>query len=181
METGSPHNSNRDYFERWKQFDGVGRSDKDRMITVVTSLLAFAVAILGYTATKNVCYEGTAISFERPLEAVFFSLFGLFLCFLAGYLIFAFGAYANQNWMIADEYREKFLPDLNDAIEKQREYQKTGLPALYYKIVARVGRVPKAKDGLPSIFLWFHALVAVIFIISSFIFVLALINVAGNS
>ena len=38
-------------FEAWKYYEGVGGADKDRMIQIVTWLLGFSAAIIGFQAS----------------------------------------------------------------------------------------------------------------------------------
>jgi len=55
------------YIALWQHYEDRGGSDKDRMVTVVTWLLAFAAVILGFIATK---YDFSAQSFkEKELAA----------------------------------------------------------------------------------------------------------------
>ena len=97
---GKPHPlGDRDYFELWRYCEEVGGRDKDRMVTIATWLLAFALAILAYLFVqleKN-CWVPNSL-----LELFFPTIAGLVICGLAGLLIYAYGAYANRYWFMAD-------------------------------------------------------------------------------
>ena len=71
------------YFERWKHFDSIAGSDKDRMVTIVNWLLGFAVALLGYIAKET--FDFGKFCFTSPEEAVFFSIAGIIICVNAFY------------------------------------------------------------------------------------------------
>ena len=50
-------NKDIDYYDLWKYCEEVGGKDKDRMVTIVTWLLAFAIAILGYIIIKEIDFN----------------------------------------------------------------------------------------------------------------------------
>jgi len=117
----------KDYLDLWKYCEEVGGRDKDRMVATVTWLLAFAIGLLGYI-----------VKFWKSLEVIqkiIFGSAGMLICGLAGVLIYAFGAYANRYWYMADWIKEKKIEGLHefhdkkifiDAIEKDKATKRCG-------------------------------------------------------
>ena len=156
------------YFERWKHFESKGGSDKDRMVTIVNWLLAFAVTILAYITTKEIFdWEKLCTEPEKLSDAFIFSLAGIFICGNAFYLVSAFAAYANQNWYIADKYADK-INNLKEDLDEKITYE---IDTPYYKWIAKLSRRHKAKEGLARIFLWYLN-ISLVFLILFFIVLL---------
>ncbi len=95
----------KDYLEIWKYCEEVGGRDKDRMVTITTWLLGFAVVIIGYIFTQQ--------PKNGWLDVVPGSA-GLVICVLAWYLVYAFGAYANRYWFMADLLKRDMIDGLKD-------------------------------------------------------------------
>jgi hypothetical protein len=90
-------------FEAWKHCGAVGGSDKDKMIQIVTWLLGFSAAIIGFQATADLTDPRIAI-------------FGILISLVAAYVALLYGTYAAWNWALADEIAETYgwrelLPD----------------------------------------------------------------------
>jgi hypothetical protein len=82
-------------FEAWKYCGGIGGSDKDRMIQIVTWLLGFSAAIIGFQATGE-------------LKDPSVTIFGVLVSLVAAYVALLYGSYAAWNWAIADEIAEAY-------------------------------------------------------------------------
>jgi amino acid transporter len=107
-----------DNIDLWKYFESIGGGDKDRMITIVTWLLAFATALLAYIATKDI--DLTRLKVKNPREAIAFAVLGLFICAISGYVIYALAEHADRNWERASIYRTK-IPGLSELFPKASE------------------------------------------------------------
>ena len=96
-------------FKVWKYYGGIGGADKDRMIQIVTWLLGFSAAIIGFYASDKLA---------EPLGTVFLIVIGIFVSLLAAFIALLYGGYAARNWSIADqiacdyEWTEQ-MPDYN--------------------------------------------------------------------
>src|SRR5215211_5465486 len=66
-ETSSKH-----YVELWRHFEEQGAKNKDHMITLVTWLLAFVAAIIGFVTTQYVDFDNICI--KNPVALVLFPL-----------------------------------------------------------------------------------------------------------
>ncbi len=90
-------------FEAWKHCGEIGGADKDKMIQIVTWLLGFSAAIIGFQATGGLADPRVAI-------------FGILVSLVAAYVALLYGSYAAWNWALADEIAEAYhwrelLPD----------------------------------------------------------------------
>ena len=90
-------------FEVWKWSGGIGGSDKDKMIQIVTWLLGFSAAIIGFYA-------------KGELKDPRVPIFGILVSLVAAYVSLLYGAYAAWNWAIADDIANAYkwkelLPD----------------------------------------------------------------------
>jgi len=104
-------------FEAWKYCGGIGGSDKDRMIQIVTWLLGFSAAIIGFQA-------------KGELKDLSVSIFGILVSLVAAYVALLYGAYAAWNWAIADEIAEAYdwrelLPDYDPTRSSKSGWQRT--------------------------------------------------------
>jgi hypothetical protein len=81
-------------FEVWKYYGGIGGADKDRMIQIVTWLLGFSAAIIGFYASGKL---------QEPLGTVLFIVIGILVSLLAAFVALLYGGYAAWNWSIADQ------------------------------------------------------------------------------
>ncbi|HTE23278.1 hypothetical protein [Flavitalea sp.] len=83
-------------FEVWKYYGGVGGTDKDTMIKIVTWLLGFSAASIGvYTSVKSTDFPARVL----PIIGIVFSILGAYIAIL-------YGAYVAWNWAIADRIAE---------------------------------------------------------------------------
>jgi hypothetical protein len=84
--------------EIWKYYGAIGGADKDRMIQIVSWLLAFSSAILGaYASGKLVVFRAT----------IMLLILGMLLSLLAAFTALLYGGYATWNWSIADRIAEQ--------------------------------------------------------------------------
>ena len=81
-------------FEVWKYYGGIGAADKDRMIQIVTWLLGFSAAIIGFYYASGKLVE--------PLGKVLLIVIGILVSLLAAFVALLYGGYAAWNWAIAD-------------------------------------------------------------------------------
>ena len=79
--------------EVWKHYGGVGGADKDRMVQIVTWLLGFSAAIIGFYASGEL---------SRPLGTSLLFVIGALISLLSAYVALLYGSYASWNWSIAD-------------------------------------------------------------------------------
>jgi hypothetical protein len=96
-------------FEVWKYYGSVGGGDKDTMIKIVTWLLGFSAAIIGFYATEKS---------ETLLATVLLLVLGISVSFLSAFTALLYGGYATWNWAIADRIAESYkwreqLPSFN--------------------------------------------------------------------
>jgi hypothetical protein len=80
-------------YEVWKHYHSIGGSDKERMIQIVTWLLGFSAAIIGFYASGKL---------TEPLATVLLIVIGLLISLLAAFVALLYGSYAAWNWSIAD-------------------------------------------------------------------------------
>jgi hypothetical protein len=90
-----------DLLELWKYFEAKGDTDKERMITIVSWLLGFAVAVLGLSVTELWCDSGW-------LRFLALDAGALLICVYSLWLIVDFGDHARRNWLRAEECLSKF-------------------------------------------------------------------------
>ena len=164
------------YFERWKHFDSIAGSDKDRMVTIVNWLLAFAVAILAYIAKETFNWKEFCLT--SPEEALFFSIAGICICVNAFYLVSAFGAYANNNWYIAGEYANRipYLIDYKTLKKRLEEKIEYSIDSYYYHWVAELSCRHDPTKGLAPIFLWYRNISLFFLVLFAVVFLWALIQ-----
>ncbi len=124
------------YIAMWQHYQSRGGSDKDRMVTVVTWLLAFAAGILGFIATE---YDFVQGKFTVKGLAVAGSVIGLCICSLSTYLVTAFADYATHNFERA-QIIEKSFADLAEVADHGLE--------------SRKGWIFKSVGVLFDVFLW---------------------------
>ncbi len=86
-------------FEVWKYYGAVGGADKDRMVQIVTWLLGFSAAIIGFYANGGL---------SRPLGTLLLFVLGALISLLAAYVALLYGSYAAWNWSIADRIARRY-------------------------------------------------------------------------
>jgi|SRR6266850_516621 len=86
-------------FEAWKYYGGIGGTDKDTMIKIVTLLLGFSTSIIGAYATGNL---------KEPFATKLLIGLGILLSILAAFTALLYGAYSAWNWAIADRIAETY-------------------------------------------------------------------------
>lgn len=110
------------YFNLWLRFEEAGGTDKNRMISLSTWLLAFIAGIMGYIFTHN----GSIVhlSIDNPNELMAPSIAGLFIALLVMNVVKGFSFYANFNWACADEiakeHLEGIMPVKGKVLEKMK-------------------------------------------------------------
>ena len=113
---GSPNNKLQpeQALEIWKPFANTGGADKDRMVTITTSLLAISGSIMGYVATEFLKEE------HLPFVVLaFIAGMSFFVSMLGMFIVLLYASYTNWNWakadMIARQYGLKeMLPEKGD-------------------------------------------------------------------
>jgi hypothetical protein len=91
--------------EVWKHFAGMGGTDKNTMILVVSWLLGLAAGAIGYCV--NELSDSPSAGLGQPVSVVAVSGLGLILSLLAAYVTLLYGGYANRNWAQADMVARK--------------------------------------------------------------------------
>lgn len=86
-------------FEVWKYYGGIGGSDKDTMIKIVTWLLGFSTTIIGVYATGKL---------TDSFASVLLIMLGILVSGLAAFTALLYGGYATWNWSIADRIAENY-------------------------------------------------------------------------
>jgi hypothetical protein len=86
-------------FEVWKYYGGIGGADKDTMVKIVTWLLGFSTAIIGFYATGKLT--------ESFATALLIAL-GILVSVLAAFTALLYGGYATWNWAIADRIAKDY-------------------------------------------------------------------------
>ena len=86
-------------FEVWKYHGGIGGADKNTMIKIVTWLLGFSSAMIGFYATGKV---------TEPLASVLLIVLGVLFSVLAAFTALLYGGYATWNWATADRIAEAY-------------------------------------------------------------------------
>jgi hypothetical protein len=103
--------------EAWKYCGGIGGSDKDRMIQIVTWLLGFSAAIIAFQAKDELKHTSVTI-------------LGIVVSIAAAYVALLYGAYAAWNWGIADEIAKPYnwrelRPDHDPTRSSKAGWQRT--------------------------------------------------------
>lgn len=107
----------------WKYFNDRMNHLKDVLLQVLSWLLAFALAIVGFMVQKDM------VTFKKCLFAVApdnvyavatFSILGILLCWYCFYLIHAYGVLINESWMAAGRVRDE-LEILNEICLEDRD------------------------------------------------------------
>ena len=95
--------------EVWKRYASFGGEDKNRMVTIATSLLGGSAVILWDIWTEQIHWNSRCkidfcnLEFEKPLRALGVALLGMGVSLLAGYISLLYGGYSNRNWERADQ------------------------------------------------------------------------------
>lgn len=105
--------------ECWKHFAAMGGTDKNTMITIVSWLLAFAGAAIGFIVTDKEMIGPTVAELLHPRKMMGLSFLGLAVSGLAAYVTLLYGGYTNTNWAKADEIADRhgwrdLLPEGSD-------------------------------------------------------------------
>ena len=109
-------------FNLWKHYEEAGGTDKNRMISLSTWLLALAGTILGFLMKESINLEEPAIS--QPHVVIGGSILGILLAILAILIVRGFAFYANLNWASANIIAEDLapIPDTRkEVLEKMKE------------------------------------------------------------
>lgn len=91
---------NQDLLELWKYFEERGDIVKQRMLSIVTWLLALAAGLLGFTV-KELKILSPAGS-EQDIVALILGFVGVGICGYAAFMIKEFGGHMKANWDSAD-------------------------------------------------------------------------------
>src|ERR1051326_2704317 len=83
--------------EVWKYYGGIGGSDKNTMIKIVTWLLGFSTAIIGVYATDK-------LKDDFAINLLF--ILGALISTVAACVALLYGGYSLWNWSIADRIAE---------------------------------------------------------------------------
>ncbi len=108
----------KDYLELWKYCEEVAGRDKDRMVTISTWLLAFAVAIHAFILTKQMKFSLLSINIDGNMQVIVLAVAGIITCWIAKHLIYAFSAYANRYWFMADWLKKNKIEGLSEFHDK---------------------------------------------------------------
>lgn len=98
----------------WKFFNDRMMILKDALLRVLSWLMAFALAILGFLVQQGLVGfdNGWFTVDEGDAHAVaIFSILGIFLCIYCFWLIYEYGARINENWVAAGRLRDE-LPSI---------------------------------------------------------------------
>jgi hypothetical protein len=86
-------------FEVWKYYGSIGGGDKDTMIKIVTWLLGFSAAIIGFYAEEKL---------KTSLATVLLPVLGVTVSIVSAFTALLYGGYATWNWAIADRIAEAY-------------------------------------------------------------------------
>jgi hypothetical protein len=87
-------------FKAWEHFATTGGADKNTMTKVVSWLLAFSSAIIGYIVANPL--NSNSLLFSKPVATHFLAGIGFVVSIAAGSVAFIYGRYARTNWARAD-------------------------------------------------------------------------------
>lgn len=83
--------------EIWKHFASFGGEDKNRMVTIATSLLGGSAVILWYIWTEQVNFDDGNLVLEEAGRALGVAILGAGVSFLAAYVSLLYGGYSNPH------------------------------------------------------------------------------------
>lgn len=106
------------YYELWRFFEDRGGLDKERMITMVTWLLAFAAVVLGYIATNPIVFSGPRACAEQPVQLAIFSAIGVAICLFTTKLINEFATHARSNFIKTDYCKARIF-NLDETLKSE--------------------------------------------------------------
>ena len=89
--------------EIWKHYASYGGEDKNRMVTIATSLLGGSAVILWYILTKQVNFNDGNLVLREAGISLGVAILGAGVSFLAGYVSLLYGGYSNRNWEKANQ------------------------------------------------------------------------------
>ena len=83
--------------ELWKHYASLGGEDKNRMVTIATSLLGGSAAILWYILTNQICSSKSCdlwpLKLKEPVIVFGVAILGMGVSILAAYVSLLFGSY----------------------------------------------------------------------------------------
>jgi|SRR4029434_6404858 hypothetical protein len=93
-----------DYLELWQYFETRGSELKGTMLQVLTLLVGFSAAILGYAVDKTLSFD-SAPFVRKPLLLLVLAIVGSAIVIYAEIVIREFGEHINRNFNRADYSR----------------------------------------------------------------------------
>jgi hypothetical protein len=91
----------------WQHFVSTGGTDKERMITITTWLLAFSATLLGYGVIEAVDFAKLCI--KVPSKAYVSAFLGICVSIFALCIVLAYHIHATWNWKKATQYAPEGL------------------------------------------------------------------------
>jgi len=130
---------NLDYVDLWKYFESRGADVKNTMFSVVTWIIGFAAAVLGFLVKEFIGFQADALVILYPLPLIVVSLVGMCIVVYADILIRDFGEHINRNFDRADRAREgdRTVDEIWGG-EESVQKAKAGLPPICKRIRAVV-------------------------------------------
>ena len=86
-----------DYLSLWQYFEKRGSELKGSMLQVITLLIGFSTALLGYCVDKTITHSA-GLSVKEPWLLLALSLSGIVVAFYADVVIREFGEHINLNF-----------------------------------------------------------------------------------
>lgn len=132
MEERKKNSDSIDYYDLWKYFNDRMMTLKDALLQVLSWLMAFTLAIVGFVVQKDLVefHNGLFTVEDGNTYAVAtFAVLGILLCFYCFYLIYAYGVLINENWVVAGRLRDELAsiteiyPEKPDRKKKRLHYQ----------------------------------------------------------
>lgn len=167
-----PHYKPEEALELWKHYASWSGEDKNRMITLATSLLGGSSIILWYILTNSIDpNQIVPVVLKKPGITFWVALLSIFISLLSGYVSLLYGGYSNKNYEKADNIarnRERndfvFVPTSDNSTTKRSRKKKL------YKLAAYFSRSCTPGEALAPVFQWFF-IVSILLSVIHFCFV----------
>jgi len=141
-------------FQAWEHFSSTGGIDKNTMVTVVSWLLGFSGAIIGYIVTQKINPDRFVL--RQPVATLFLAGLGIVTSFAAGFVALLYGGYANRNWGRAHEIAR--ARGWHDLLSEKPSSLRHSRPISLAAIATRLAGPQDCAKKLAPVFLVFMGL-----------------------
>jgi hypothetical protein len=93
-----------DYLQLWQYFESRGGELKERMLGLITWVLGFAAAVLGFAVSNTLDFDSSGVV-KKPMLLIILSITGGSLTWYADIIIREFAEHINRNFDRADHAR----------------------------------------------------------------------------